>query len=195
MVEIDSNENIFMFKFYSAKRQFEYSVYSIGREDMIKFLQHHNLVDFINDIRCCDDDERGDINEGNLIREYEFHSNKREYRNKVFKIYTTLEIIEYAVDKIAQMLCDTLVFGSISLREDIRFIEMINECVNNLPHVGILDVFAINECSVNDDPYETSALESIFESMHSNSYSYGKSQSITIEAYAKCFAEMLCDEY
>lgn len=194
-MEIDSNENIFMFKFYSGKRQFEYSVYSIGREDMIKFLQHHNLMNFINNIKCCDDDERGDIDKGNLISEFEFLSNKREYRNKVFKIYTTLEIIEYATDMISQLLCDTLVFGSIVLREDIKFIEIINECVNNLPHVGVLDVFVVNECSVNDDPYELSQIDFIYESMHSNSYSYGKQQSITIEAYAKCFAEMLCDEY
>lgn len=194
-MEIDSNENIFVFKFYSVKRQFEYTVYSIGREDMIKFLQHHNLMNFINNIKCCDDDERGDIDKGNLISEFEFRSNKREYRNKVFKIYTTLEIIEYAIDRISQMLCDTLVFGSIVLREDIKFIEIINECVNNLPHVGVLDVFVVNDCSVNDDPYELSQIDFIYESMHSNSYSYGKQQSITIEAYAKCFAEMLCDEY
>lgn len=193
-MKIDSNENIFMFKF---KRQFEYTVYSIGREDMIKFLQHHNLMNFISNIKYCDDNERGEMDKGNLISEFEFRSNKREYRNKVFKIYTTLEIIEYAIDRISQMLCDNLVFGSIVLREDIKFIEIINECINNLPHVGVLDVFAINECSIDNDPYEelSSQFDFIFESMHSNSYSYGKQQSITIEAYAKCFAEMLCDEY
>ena len=194
-MKIDSNENIFMFKFYSAKRQFEYTVYSIGKEDMIKFLKHHNLMDFINNIKYCGDDERGDIDKGNLISEFEFRSNKRECRNKIFKIYTTLEIIEYAIDRISQMLCDTLVFGSIVLREDIKFIEIINECVNKLPHVGVLDVFDVNECSDNDDSYGLSQIDFIFESMHSNSYSYGKQQSITIEAYAKCFAEMLCDEY
>ena len=75
-MKIDSNENIFMFKFYSAKGQFEYTVYSIGRENMIKFLQHHNLMMFINNIEYCDDSERDEIDKGNLISEFEFRSNE-----------------------------------------------------------------------------------------------------------------------
>jgi hypothetical protein len=193
-LKIDSNENIFVFKFYSIEKDFEYRVYSIGRENMIKFLQHHNLMNFINDIRCCGND--GDVDNGNLRREFSFCSNKKEFRNKTFKIFTTSEIVEYAVDKVSQRLCDTLVFGSMSTRTDIKFIDIINECVNKLPHAGILDVYAmINDDSINPDPYELSPVDFIYESMHSNSYSYNKEQSITIEAYARCFAEILCDEY
>lgn len=194
-MEIYSTENVFMFEFCSIKKQFTYKVYSIGKENMIKFLQHHNMMNFINEIKCCDNYDSNKANSSNVINEFEFRSNKREYKNKVFKVYTTLEIIEYSIDKIAQLLCDNLVFGSIVLRDDIKFIDMINDCVNNLPHVGILDIFTVNDCSINDDPYEISGLDSIFESMHSNPYSCGKYQSITIEAYAKCFAEMLLDEY
>lgn len=188
--------NYFVFEFNSVNdNRLNYSVYSLGIEDMFKFLKHHNLMEFVNKVKRCDENGIEGFDDEKLIKQFSFKSNKLELKDRVFKIYTTDEIVNQTIDNVCERLVENLVLGPISNRKDIKFISIINDCINSLPHACILDIFDVNESEVDDSFGVSDALESIYDSVYSNAYAIDLNTSpITIESYVRHFSEMLFDK-
>ena len=204
---MEVNDVIFRFQFRSKAANasyLTYTVYSYKREDMLLFLKQHNFD--LNHVHVDILEIAGeDFNENDILQPYLFGTNSSE---DVYTIMSTISIVDDCILNTAQTLANTLLFGPPIIRTDIELFRVINDLINELPHVYILDHTLIDE--TNDSMYSPDHSKYIkswdgetpdpgddvyvIESLYNCSI-LQEIQPITMEGYVSNFTSMMVDEY
>lgn len=209
-------DSIFKFEFESIKMKgtnLKYTVYSYSREYMNMFLKQHGFS-IENSYVQCIPIEKFDEETELILKPFKFKSNTSD---EIFDIITTPQFIYDAIDMTCSELSESLLFGPAALRSDIEIFKMINDLINELPHVYVMENMLIDGdsgevlnishhdeimnlynahgvCEMSDELYEAIDDTFIYESMHCSSVDEDV-QPITIEGYVSYFTSMLVDTY
>lgn len=188
-----------------------YNVYANNMDEMNMFLTQHcfknvdnTALEIIPKDKCKNRDD--------VLELFSFKSN---HSDDVYRVMTTRNFVDKAMDDTSTDLNYTLLFGEAILRSDIEIFKHIHDLLFDLSHVHVKDVLiaddnCINKCGYIKDEidmrrrYMDSAelpyndydsrlvLESLFDSLNNEP---GEIYPITIEAYVSCFTTLLTDTY
>lgn len=219
MVGGTDSDILFKFQFAPLKTNkpgFSFKIYTQNQNMMELFLSQHNFDRDHVYIECISITQipETELNklEDSILKVFRFKSNSS---TELFHIITTDFLVSNAIDQTCSELSETLLLGPPSLRTDIEILNLVNELLNELPHVYILDHSLIDGDSGNLDEIEnenryTNRVGShlydgfmlaegcsdslIYDSMYDSSSS-GEVQPITIESYVNAFSTLLVDKY
>ena len=209
---------IFRFEFsscYNKIKNMNYEVYAENEKDLQMFLMQHNFTDSpMDSVTVLPRTEIDRINDGRILKEFLFKSNKT---NQIYKVITCDDFVDYAIANTCNELSGALIFGEAIIRRDIEIFKLIGDLVVTLPHVNIMD-FALADIqstgnnsidsfseicqltrtyhckNLDIDDFSESALYYPHESME-YSRCDGEVQPITLEAYVESFTEKMVDSF
>ena len=216
MVTLEEEKEYFIFRFSPLDnpptRDMVYTVYTDKKEIMDKFLDQHSMSDGkeLVTVGTYDDEDLDDIQ---CLKLYKFGSNK--YRDKIYEIYTTYNIVELVLRDVTSDLSCACYFNDIICRTDIPLIEYIKGLIDKMRWGCVLNLVGCDE--YNDTKYKVTSNPSKWN-MRSDRpgeqfvYSDGPDDSkisdalvgvaeddeimpITLEKYIESFVALITDEF
>lgn len=193
----------FNFKAINDDSKLSYYVYSESKDLLLLFLKQHQLENGAHAIQVVADNNTDDFH---LLQLYTFKSN---FSNETYKVATCEQFIMDCIDKTCNELENVLCFGPIMLRNDIEFVKIIAETIENLPYrVTVLDYAIADDTAAEMEELterwkhyinspsmgESYSVASIYDAIHDESY-VSNVQPITIESYISYFVDMITDSF
>lgn len=199
----------------TKSKDMEYTVFTDKKEMMDLFMTQHRFDIDKTKVEIISDENYEGFDPSNFsddkeLKKYKFGSNTSK---QLMDVATTYQLIEDAVLEIGEKLTETSRFGYPILRTDIPIIDTINRLMEYIPFAAILDYTALDTYMADLNlPFVETEESHIYEAINNpNSESHGDDSvikdklttelelstihdepiPITIEAYIRCFVDML----
>lgn len=174
------------------------TVFTHDKEHMNLFLKQHGFNLSTTQVEIINDEDEVSTDDIQYIKIFEFGSRKRDM---IYRIATTLDILNDVTEAIADELCECMRFGACALRGEIEIFDRISKLIGELDYVYIIDEIDSEE----DDLYryqgypyyESIAMDASTDRLYTDLYddcSKGTKTVLTpftIESYVSIFTNKL----